>query len=105
MDISEVHKIAQLVAQETLQRVDRYMVEYQAPETIEIGLAQSMGEELTATSWYRRRAINARLKGDEKTARLYEDIANDEEGDHYVRFGNRLKEIADVEESARAAAG
>ncbi len=96
MDLSreEINRIAMATAQEVVNKLHRYAITYHSPATVEEGLSESMGEELTAGDWYRRRAAEAREKfGDEATARLYEDIARDELDDHYLRFGKRLEEI------------
>jgi rubrerythrin len=61
------------------------------PASIEEGLRQSMREEETAIAKYGTRAANARLNGDDATARIYERVAKDEDN-HYVAFGSRLNE-------------
>ncbi|MBU1374295.1 MAG: hypothetical protein KJ820_16325 [Bacteroidetes bacterium] len=58
-------------------------------EMIKWQIRQSMGEELVASSVYHTRALTAREAGDEKTAKLYEHIAEEEDG-HWVEFGKRL---------------
>ena len=88
----EIENIAKLAAQEALTRVNRYTQEYKVPETIPIGLAESIGEETTASNWYRQRAANAKSKGDHKTAELYEEIAKDED-DHAKQFEHRKSEV------------
>ncbi len=85
MELSEAEVIAKLAAQETLVRIGRYTVEYREPETVAIGLSESMLEESTASDWYRRRAVNAKSKGDEEAAKLYEHVAKEEDG-HYREF-------------------
>jgi rubrerythrin len=90
----EIEEIAQVTAQEVINKLHRYAMTFQMPASVAEGLRESMGEELTAADWYLRRAKNARVvHGDEETAKLYEDIAKDEAQDHYVRFGQRLEEI------------
>lgn len=89
----QVTQLAKISAQMVVDKLHRYALTYQEPATIEQGLMESMGEELTATDWYRRRAKMARDLGDEQTALLYEDILNDEENDHYPRLAKRLEEI------------
>lgn len=64
---------------------------YPMPTSISEALQQSMAEEDLASKWYRQRATFARSQGDEVTAKLWEDIAEEEEG-HQVRFKNRLDE-------------
>jgi rubrerythrin len=86
----EVVEIAQETAQKVLEGIHRYAVDYKEPETIAQGLADSMIEERTAVDWYRRRGMDARLKGDEVTADLYEHIAKEEDQHH-----QELKERAD----------
>lgn len=89
----EITALARFTAQEVLNGLDRYAISYQEPQTVQQGLHESMGEELTASSWYRRRAINARLRqGDEETARLYEHVA-EEEDQHYQEFNARLNQL------------
>lgn len=89
----EIQQIAKSTADEVIERIHRYPLEYKEPDNVEDGLRESMSEELTAADWYRRRAANARSKGDETTSQLYEKIANDEENEHYVWFSDRLKQI------------
>jgi rubrerythrin len=85
----EVVAIAQETAQKVLEGMHRYAVNYKPPETIEEGLSDSMIEERTAADWYRRRGMDARLKGDTVTADLYEHIAKEEE-QHYQEFQERV---------------
>ena len=92
----EVEKIAQASAQRVLEGLNRYAVKYREPKTIEEGLQDSMVEESTAANWYRRRGMDARLKGDEATADLYEHVAN-EEGHHYQEFKERVSILASAE--------
>jgi rubrerythrin len=84
----EVVKIAQETAQRVLEGIHRYAVNYKPPESIQEGLSDSMIEERTAADWYRRRAMDARLKEDITTADLYEHIAK-EEDQHYQEFQER----------------
>lgn len=72
------------------------------PISINEGLRQSMREEETAIAKYGTRAANARLNGDELTARIYEEIARDEDG-HYNKFGTRLRERMSGQISTSAA--
>lgn len=88
----EIAQLAEASALEVINKLHRYPVTYHRPKTIQEGLQESMGEELTASNWYRERAKDARSRGDEKTALLYEDIAGDED-DHYREFNGRLDEI------------
>lgn len=66
--------------------------QYQEPRSIQVGLAQSMREEEIAAYWYRKRAKDAREKGDETTAKVYEHIA-DEEDVHYREFKERMLKV------------
>jgi rubrerythrin len=94
MSMDEVKGIARETAQEVINLLHRYQIAYQEPKTVLEGVQSSMGEELTAADWYRRRAINARLKhGDEETAKVYEYAANDED-EHYVLFSKRADVIS-----------
>ncbi len=88
----EIDQIAQKVAEDVSITIRRYSVSYEAPKSVQEGLAQSMGEELTASMWYQLRARDARERGDHKTADLYSHIAI-EENDHYVQFNRRRDEI------------
>ncbi len=89
----EINDIATKTAQEVINKLNRYTLVYQDPETLEQGLSQSMGEELTAANWYRARAKNARENNDNTTAARYEHIASEEDG-HYREFGKRLAEMS-----------
>lgn len=91
----EVEKIALESAQKVLEGLHRYAVNYREPKSIGEGLQDSMVEERTAADWYRRRGMDARLKGDETTADLYEHVAR-EEGQHYQEFKERADEFASV---------
>jgi rubrerythrin len=94
MTRDEITEVARATAQEVINQLHSYQIAYQDPKTVLEGLQQSMGEELTAGNWYRRRAINARLKhGDEETAKIYEEIAGDEDS-HYVLFSKRADVIS-----------
>lgn len=55
-------------------------------------LQQSMDEEAAAGRAYRERAISARLEGDDVSARLWEHVADEEDG-HYYEFKDRLNAI------------
>jgi uncharacterized membrane protein (UPF0127 family) len=66
-------------------------VSFQQPEDIEDALKDSIEEELIAYNWYMRRAAYARAHGDEVSAQLWIQIANDERDDHYNKFKDRLK--------------
>jgi rubrerythrin len=96
----EVVAIAQETAQKVLEGIHRYAVNYKPPETIEEGLSDSMIEERTAADWYRRRGMDARLKGDITIADLYEQIAVDED-EHYGLFNNRLNTIIHNNEASK----
>jgi rubrerythrin len=56
-----------------------------------------MIEEKTAADWYRRRGMDARLKGDTETADLYEHVAK-EEDEHYREFKERVDILTKGEE-------
>jgi rubrerythrin len=88
----EVIEIAQEVAQKVLENLNHYPLQYEVPRDIEEGLRQSMIEESTAANWYRRRGMDARLKGDTVTADLYEHIAR-EEDHHYQEFKERVNTL------------
>jgi len=88
----EIDQIAQKVAEEVTITIRRYTQSYEAPKSIQAGLAQSMGEELTASMWYQLRARDAKEKGDNITADLYNHIAI-EENDHYVEFNRRREDL------------
>jgi rubrerythrin len=95
MEISreQIIELGKIIGQNVLEKINRYAVTYQPPSSISAGLHESMGEELTAANWYRRRAEDSRKRGDETTARLYEEIAGDED-DHYRQFGQREESIS-----------
>lgn len=65
--------------------------QYHEPTSISDALRSSMNDERVAANFYRLRAAYARMHGDEVTAKLLEDIAEEEEG-HLTRFQNRLTE-------------
>jgi rubrerythrin len=88
----EVVRIAQTSADELISKLARYALTYKEPVSVPEGLRESMGEELTAANWYRRRAQHARAHGDNKTADLYEHIARDEDG-HYISLTQRFDQI------------
>jgi len=85
----EITEISQACAQKVLEGLHRYTVHYKEPQTIKEGLRDSMIEESTAADWYRRRGMDARLKGDKETADLYEHVAR-EEDDHHREFKERV---------------
>ena len=89
----EIAEIAKTTAQEVVNNLHRYAVTYEEPKTVEEGLVQSRGEELTAADWYDRRANHALLEGDDVSYELYQHIAN-EERQHYDEFGHRLHSLA-----------
>lgn len=70
----EIKQIADSIAEELVITIRRYSQTYQEPKTIKMGLAESMGEELTASMWYQLRANKAKQGGDSKTADLYYHI-------------------------------
>lgn len=92
LSLDEIDRIAQASANELINNLHRYALTYQDPKTIPQGLNQSMGEELTASNWYRQRAHHALSKGDKKTAELYEHIVK-EEDEHYMSLNQRLDQI------------
>jgi rubrerythrin len=92
----EVVKIARETAQKVLEGIHRYAVNYKPPENIQEGLSDSMVEERTAADWYRRRGMDARLKGDEVIANLYEHVAR-EEDQHYQEFQERKDTLISAE--------
>jgi len=55
-------------------------------------LMLSMREEASAVTDYKRRAASARSEGDEVSAKLWEHIAEEEDG-HYNEFKDRLSSI------------
>jgi rubrerythrin len=88
----QIEQIASSTAQNVLENLHRYAVEYKAPSTIEEGLRDSMIEEKTATDWYMKRAKHARSMGDEATGGLYNHIAEEEEK-HYREFARQLPSL------------
>jgi rubrerythrin len=88
----EIREIAQICAHKVLEELHRYTVDYKEPKDIRQGLLDSMVEEKTAADWYRKRGMDARMKGDETTANLYEHVAS-EEGHHYQEFKERADTI------------
>lgn len=88
----QIDEIARESAQKVLEGIHRYAIDYREPQTIVEGLQDSMVEEKTAADWYRRRGMDARLKGDIKTAELYEHVAQ-EEDEHYREFQERVAEL------------
>ncbi len=89
MSKGEVEEIARVTAREVVNNLYVYKQTYQAPLTMEQGLMESMGEELTAANWYRRRAELSKAKGFPQFARIWEEIARDED-DHYKQFSQAL---------------
>lgn len=88
----EIAQIAEASAQELINNLHRYPLTYRDPATVPQGLNHSMGEELTASNWYRQRAKHALSREDKTTAELYEHVAG-EEDEHYQRFNERLSQI------------
>jgi rubrerythrin len=88
----QIIELAKIQAQIIVEKLHRYSVTYQPPETVDSGLRESMGEELTAANWYRERAKHARINGRSATAGLYEKIA-DEEDEHYREFAGQLRQV------------
>lgn len=89
----EIDQIAKATAEEITITIRRYTQTYEEPKTVKSGLAQSMGEELTASMWYQLRAAHAKKNGDSKTADLFYHIA-DEETRHYIQFSQRREELS-----------
>jgi hypothetical protein len=89
----EIEAIGSSIAQDVLENIHRYTVEYKEPKSIAQGLQDSMVEEKTADDWYMKRAKHAREHGDENTAGLYEHIAG-EERNHYEEF--RIQLVSNV---------
>ncbi len=88
MERAEILKIADSVAEEIIKR-------YKPPKSIEHGLAESMGEEQAAFTYYTNRAIDALAQNDVDTAILYNHISL-EEAQHSNEFKRRLDEIAGI---------
>ena len=88
-----VVELARVQAQIIINKLHRYAVTYRPPGSVQEGLQESMGEELTASFWYRERARHARQNGDDHTARLYEQIAS-EEDEHYREFNARADQVS-----------
>jgi rubrerythrin len=86
----QIEQIASSTAQNVLENLHRYAVEYKAPATIEQGLRESMIEEKTAVDWYKKRGEHARSQGSETTAGLYLHIAEEEEK-HYREFSRQIQ--------------
>jgi rubrerythrin len=89
MDRAEIEEIARCTAQEVINKLHVYKQVYQEPATMEEALLESMGEELTASNWYRRRAAFVKDKGFPQIAAVWEEIAKDED-DHYKTFSQTL---------------
>lgn len=85
----EIEVIASSTAQNVLENLHRYAVEYKAPATIEQGLRDSMIEEKTAIDWYTKRAEHADNLNDGNIASLYQHIIR-EEKHHYDELKKRL---------------
>ena len=64
--------------------------------SIQSDLDHSMNDEISASITYRKRAEFARSRGDEVSAKLWEHIAEEEDG-HYNEFKDRLTTIRDKE--------
>jgi len=88
----EISAVAKDIAEEIVRAQHRYPLTYKQPASVEEGLRESMGEELTAANWYRERAENSIARGDVVTADLYEHIAGEEDA-HYGQFSDRLAEL------------
>jgi rubrerythrin len=97
----ETEEIAQACTQKVLEGLHRYAVNYKEPQNIIEGLRESMVEEKTAADWYRRRGMDARLKGDTETADLYEHVAR-EEDEHYREFQDRVAALTGEKANAPA---
>lgn len=91
----EIVAIARETATQVAMTIRAYKLTYQDPKNVYEGLRESMGEELTAADWYRRRAIHAEKSGDFVTAGLYEQIAKEEE-EHYLHFSDRSIKLMEV---------
>lgn len=89
----EIEKISKASADEILEQLSKAKFYFREPPSVQQGLRDSMGEELTAAQWYRERAKHARKQNDDKTATLYDHIA-DEESHHYWEFNSRLASIS-----------
>ena len=89
----QVAEIARIQAQMVVNKLHRYAKTFEPPHNTAEGLEDSMGEELTAAFWYRERARHARQTGDDQTARLYEQIAS-EEDEHYREFNARADQLS-----------
>ncbi len=85
----EIAEIGERQAQKLIANLGHYSLIYHEPDNIPQGLRESMSEELTASNWYRQRARHAKKYGDDKTAKLYEHIAREEDV-HYQEFMERL---------------
>ena len=70
-----------------------YVPIYFQPHSVFEALKQSMEEESVAIDWYIRRQIYSKDNNDEKSAKLWGEIAGDEE-EHYIQFGKRILETA-----------
>lgn len=71
---------------------DDNQCKYPIPTSVANALESSMKEELLAADWYKRRAENARVRGDNVTAQLWDHIAEEEIG-HYNEFKDRLNNL------------
>ena len=70
-----------------------YVPIYFQPHSVFEALKQSMEEESVAIDWYIRRQIYSKDNNDEKSAKLWGEIAGDEE-EHYIQFGKRILETS-----------
>ena len=72
---------------------ERIVKSYLNPASVELGLANSIGEEQAAAEYYVRRSDQASKEGDYETSRLYLRIAS-EESDHAMEYLARGLELA-----------
>lgn len=77
------------IAYDTAERMAKQAA---APADVLSGLAQSMGEELAAGEIYLKRAKHATDKGDCDTARLYQELAA-EENRHFEELSARRAKL------------
>jgi rubrerythrin len=85
-------RIGEIAARKVIDRLGVVPSSYRKPATVQEGLQDSQHEELTAAGWYRARAIDAEKAGDKESARLYYQIAKEEE-EHFQHFSDREKEV------------
>jgi rubrerythrin len=88
----EISEIAGQIADDLVVYINQSRTQFREPKTVEAGLKESMSEELTASMWYQLRARNARGYDDVETAKLYEELARDE-NQHYEELGQRLNTL------------